>query len=374
MSMTRTSASPRAALVIAAFGVIYVVWGSTYLAIRFAIETLPPFLMAGVRFVVAGLLLYAIAQRREPDRPSGANWLAATVVGCFMLVGGPGLVTWAEQLVPSGLTALLIATVPLWFVVLDWLLFRGPRPSRTVIIGVLTGMFGVYLLLGSPKLESGRVDPLGGGVLLLACFLWTIGSLHSRTAKLPRSPFVATAMEMTIAGAVLLVLGTVTGEWTVVHIDAITIKSVLALLYLISFGSILALTAYVWLLRVSTSAKVSTYAYVNPVIALVLGSVVGGEEMTPRAVIASVVILAAVLMITRQSASSRSGRDSSPSRASHGKRPLKAIGQSVLSRDALIDGHSAGPVPVTSEPILGNDANSSAPAPLVTCTDEERNT
>ncbi|MCP4248174.1 MAG: EamA family transporter [bacterium] len=295
--MNRTTESASKWLLITAFAIIYLVWGSTYLAIFFAIETLPPFLMAGVRFLVAGVVYYAVVRVKQGYRPTAGNWRAAAVVGTLMLVGGNGMVTWAEQTVPTGLAALLIATVPLWMSLLDWLFFGAPRPAIGVAVGLLLGLFGVALLIGPGKVGGGQVDPAGAVALMAACCFWSLGSLRSRRAALPASPFLSAAMQMIAGGGALLALGTVTGEWDRVDLGALTLKSGLALLYLIVFGSIIALTAYVWLLRVTTSSRVATYAYVNPVVAVVLGYFVVGEALSGHTLAAAAMILAAVLLV-----------------------------------------------------------------------------
>lgn len=289
---------PRLWFVAAAFLVVYVVWGSTYLGIRFAIETIPPFLMAGTRFLFAGAILYALTRRSQPEGISRQNWFAAGTVGLLMLLGGNGLVTWAEQYIASGHAALLIATVPLFVVAFDWLLYRAARPTPLAAAGLLLGLVGVYLLIGPSSIAGERLHPLGAGITLLASMFWSLGSLCSRGAKLPRSPFLATSLEMIIAGAAMILLGTALGEWRGFDLTAVSLTSALALLYLSLFGSILALTAYTWLLRVTTAARVSTYAYVNPVVAMVLGALLAEEAMTPRVVVAAGIILASVAMIS----------------------------------------------------------------------------
>lgn len=294
-------------LIIAAFATVYLVWGSTYLAIRFAIETLPPFLMAGVRFLVAGSLFYALIRKRQPERLSAANWLSAVVVGGLMLFGGNGLVSRAEQTVPSGLAALMIATVPLWMVLLDWAFFGGQRPRATTVLGLLVGLAGVALLIGPAELSHERVNPFGAVALLAACVFWTIGSLYSRRANLPRSTHLSVAMQMLGGGAVLVVVGTLAGEWPRVDLSAVSAKSLLSLGYLIVFGSILALSAYTWLLRTCSAAHVATYAYVNPMIAVFLGYVFASEPLTPRTLAAAALIICAVglMTLTRQPAPSK---------------------------------------------------------------------
>jgi drug/metabolite transporter (DMT)-like permease len=287
---------------VAAFLAVYVIWGSTYLGIRFAIETLPPFFMAGVRFLIAGVILYWWARRRGAPAPSGVNWKTATVVAALMLIGGNGGVVWAEQRVPSGLTALLIATEPFWIVLLDWLRPGGSRPTLTVAAGLLFGFIGVAVLVSPADLVGGgAVDPIGAVAVMLASLSWAAGSLWTaRGAKLPGSPMLATGMQMLIGGVMFMVLGSFTGEWARVSVAAMSLKSVLALVYLIFFGAIIGFTAYVYLLQNTTPSKASTYAYVNPMIAVFLGWALAGESLNGRVALAAAAIISAVVMITRQ--------------------------------------------------------------------------
>ena len=289
---------PSRLAVVSAFAAVYVVWGSTYLAIRFAIETLPPFLMAGVRFLIAGALLYVWARFRTGERPSPRHWRSAATIGGLMLLGGNGGVVWAEQFVASGLAALIVATVPLWMVVLEWLAPGGSRPSRFTFVGLVAGFVGVAVLVGdSNKLDAAQVPWIPAAVLLFASASWAVGSLHSRRAPLPRSPLLATAMEMLGGGALLAATGLLFGEGNAALVGEVSAKSVLSLAYLIVFGSILAFSAYIWLLRVTTPARVSTYAYVNPIVAVALGSLMAAEPFTPRISIAAALIVAAVFAV-----------------------------------------------------------------------------
>ncbi len=294
--------------IIAAFATVYVVWGSTYLAIRIAVETLPPLSMAGIRFLIAGGLLFALIPASKRPPLTRGNWIAAGIVGCLMLLGGNGLVCWAEQSVASGIAALLVATVPIWLVVLDWLVFRGPRPARNMILGLVVGLVGIYVLVGPENIGGARLHISGALALLLACLFWALGSLYSRHGNLAHSSRIATAMEMIVGGSALLVVGGVLGEWPRLDPRAISVRSALGLAYLIVFGSILGLTSYKWLLKVSTPARVSTYAYVNPVIAILLGAALAHEPLTPRLAVATAVIVAAVVAITRSSARPRAVR------------------------------------------------------------------
>lgn len=306
--MTSEDAPGRPALaqVIAAFAAVYVIWGSTYLAIRFAIETLPPLTMAGVRFLLAGAALYAFVRARGVARPLPIHWRSATIVGGLLLLGGNGGVVWAEQVIPSGVAALLVATVPLWMVLLDWARPGGRGPSATVVVGLLVGFGGLVLLVGPADLVGGdRVDPVGAGVVLFASLAWAAGSIYSRSAALPASPFLATGMEMIAGGALLVVAGLARGEWAAFDPSGVSAASAAAFAYLVVFGSLIGFTSYIWLLGVSTPSRVATYAYVNPVVAVLLGWALAGEPLTARVAGAAAVIVAAVVLITRERAASR---------------------------------------------------------------------
>jgi drug/metabolite transporter (DMT)-like permease len=284
---------------IAAFGAVYVIWGSTYLAIRFAIETLPPFLMAAVRFITAGVVLYAWARLRGTARPTREQWISSIIVGLLLLLGGNGGVVWAEQHVPSGVAALLVAVVPAWMVLLDWLRPGGTRPGNQVVAGLALGFAGVALLAGPGSLMGGQpIHPAGAGVLVLASLSWAIGSIYSRHAKRPSTATIATAMQMTAGGVGLLLAGLLAGEAASFEPTAVSARSILAVLYLIVFGSFIGFTAYAWLLRATTPARVSTYAYVNPVVAVLLGWALAGEALTGRMLVAAAVIVTGVALIT----------------------------------------------------------------------------
>lgn len=287
---------PNRARVFAAFSIICLVWGSTFLAIRFAIESIPPFLMAAVRFLSAGLLLYPIARRSAP-RPSAAHWRSAGIIGIVLFVFGNGFVTWSEQRVPSGIASLFVAMIPLWFVLIEWLKHGSSKPGRDIVAGLALGFAGMLLLTGNPFSGRHHVDLLGAGALLVSGFCWANGSLYSRKAKLPDSQLLAASMEMLCGGAALLVVATLAGEWKALHPAAITIRSLVSMAYLSVFGSVIAFTAYIYLLRSVSPARVSTYAYINPMIALLLGWAFAGEQMTPQIFIAAGVIIAAVILI-----------------------------------------------------------------------------
>jgi drug/metabolite transporter (DMT)-like permease len=288
---------------------VYIIWGSTYLAIRFALETLPAFTFAGARFLTAGAVLYAFGRATGAERPRRVEWRSATIVGACLLLGGNGCVVWAEQTVPSGMAALLVATMPLFMAAMTPLaLFGGGRfPGVRGVVELLVGLAGVAVLIG-PGLIPGRgssVDLAGVGALMVACLTWAGGSLWSRHAPLPKSALLATGMEMLAGGALLLLTGGLLGEWARVDLSAVSARSWLALLYLITFGSLIGYTAYIWLLRNTTPSLASTYAYVNPLVAVLLGWALAGETISARIVVAAALIIASVVLITRSAAADR---------------------------------------------------------------------
>ncbi|HEV7165804.1 MAG TPA: EamA family transporter [Gammaproteobacteria bacterium] len=290
-----THASP--ARIALGFAAVYILWGSTYLGIRFAVASIPPLLMAGTRYVLAGLLLYAIVRRVGAAKPTRIHWRSATLLGALLLLGGNGLVSIAEQAVPSGITALLVAAVPFWMVLLN-AMEKRTLPRLSVIGGLLLGILGLtVLVLPSGSAAADHVDPQGVVLLLVGSFSWAMGSLYAHRAPLPASTFLGIAMEMIAGGLLLWIVGCLTGEGAILHLQGITQKSFLALGYLVIFGSLLGFSAYVWLLKVTTPARASTYAFVNPVIAVLLGWALAGEALTPRVALAGGIIVAAVCLI-----------------------------------------------------------------------------
>jgi drug/metabolite transporter (DMT)-like permease len=285
-------------LLLAAFAAVYLIWGSTYLAIRIGVESFPPLMLAGLRHFTVGILLYPFLRWKSGVRPTGTNWRTAAVTGFLLLFVGNGGVSWAEQTVPSGITALLVATVSLWLVIVDWLRPGGMKPVRKVVLGLFLGFGGMVLLVGPAHLgNSWRVDPRGAAVLIVASFAWACGSIYSKHGGMPSSAMIGVAMQSLAGGLVLLLVGYLTGEFRHFHFAAISARSWVALAYLIVFGSGIGFTAYLYILHRSTAARVATYAFVNPVVALFLGWFIAGETISLRTVVAAIVILTAVILV-----------------------------------------------------------------------------
>jgi drug/metabolite transporter (DMT)-like permease len=288
------------ARLIAAFAAVYIIWGSTYLAIRFAVETLPPLLMAGARFLIAGLILLIWARFRTPnDRPTSIDWETGLISGLLLLLGGNGGVVWAEQRVPSGIAALLVAIVPLWMVLLDWGRREGRRPPALVFVGLGLGLVGLALLLGPDALEGhGDISITGAIVLVLASLSWAAGSLYTKHAPKASSGLNGAATQMIAGGLSLAAAAVFAGEPTHMDLAHASSRSILGFLYLVTFGSLVGFTAYIYLLGHTSAAKAATYAYVNPVVAVALGWAFASEPVTTRTLLAAAVILAGVAIIT----------------------------------------------------------------------------
>ena len=285
--------------------VLYVVWGSTYLAIRYGLESIPPFLMSGVRYFLAGAILLAAAKAMGAPRIAARDLVPAFTCGGLMLLCGNGGVVWAEQRISSGLAALLIATEPLFIVLLQALPPERHTPRGRALSGVALGLLGVALLLSPARLGGERVDLLGAAVVLFAAFTWALGSLFARRFTPARSPLQATALQMLAGGALLLALSAAVGEWVRFSPAHVSARSWAALLYLLLFGSLLGFTVYVWLLRTASPALVSTYAFVNPTVAMFLGWLLAAEPVSLRTLLAAAVIVGAVVVMTQAEASGR---------------------------------------------------------------------
>lgn len=288
------------ALLLSAFVTVYIVWGSTYLAIRIAVETLPPFLLAGARFLAAGVLMLGWLRLRGTPLPDKTRWLHSGIAGVLMLLGGNGLVVWAEQTVSSSMAALLVALTPVWFALLDWTHPAGKRPAASTWAGIVVGFTGVTLLVTGHHSSSAMLsqNPWGVAALTAAGFFWAAGSLWSRYHAKSESPWMNAALQMICGGGALLLVSACQGEPAHFHFAQVSLRSLLALLYLVVFGSWIAFSAYVWLLKASTPARVTTYAYVNPVIAVLLGCLCLDEPLGIRTLWAAAVILAGVIITT----------------------------------------------------------------------------
>lgn len=282
----------------AAFSAVYIIWGSTYLGIAFAIETMPVFLMAGSRFFIAGVVLYIAGRMKGGTAPTLTHWKSGIIIGGLLLLGGNGGVVYAEKTVPSGLTALLVSTVPIWVAILTYFNKKQDNPKVKTIIGVILGFIGITILVSPANILNGEsVDLFGAGLLCFATFSWAIGSIYSKSAPLPSSMLLTTAVEMISGGLLLMIAGLITGEASSFSFAAISMKSLAAYIYLIIFGSIIAFTAYMWLLGETTPAKATTYAYVNPVVAVILGWLLAGETINMRTIVSTFVIITAVVII-----------------------------------------------------------------------------
>jgi len=297
--------------IIAAYAAVYIIWGSTYLGIRFAIQTIPPFLMGGVRFFIAGVILFTIMRMKGARKPTAVQWRNTAIVGAGLILGGNGMVLWAEQYVPSGLTALLVAILPFWMALLDWVRPGGRRPTIGVSIGLIVGVIGLIFLIGPSALHPGSAPDASGGVVLFGALglmfgslCWAFGSLFAQHSDLPESALLSTSMQMICGGFLLFVVALIRKEHMQFDLAEVSTRSLIAFLYLIFIGALVAYSAYVWLLTVQPPSRVSTYAYVNPVVAVFLGWALAGEALTLRTAIASAIIIAGVILITTARSSS----------------------------------------------------------------------
>ena len=282
------------------FAAIYLIWGSTYLAIRYAVETIPPLLMMGVRHLVAGVLVFGWVRGRAVPAPSLRQWGGAGIAGGLLFLGCHGLLAWAEQRVPSGLAALLCATLPLWTVLLARLDGSEPRLGGRAWAGTLLGFAGMAWLMGLDTLHQ-QLNWMAAAGVLASTLLWAVGTSYVRRADLPSSKLLSAAMQMICGGLWLLVVGLFLGEGGRIAVHDLTVRSVLSLGYLIVFGSIVAFTVYTWLVSASSPSMLSTYAYVNPVIAVFLGWAIAGEALNLRILLSTLVIVLGVILVSTRS-------------------------------------------------------------------------
>ena len=286
--------------ILAAFAAVYLIWGSTYLAILFAIDTIPPLLMAGTRFLLAGFIMYAIARWQGAPHGSLANWRTALIIGACLLLGGNGGVTLAEQYVSSGLASVMVATVPIYIALLAWASGIAPKPSPIVWLGLAGGFVGVAILVGpalpfSPYAEGDA--GIGMLILLFSSFIWSVGSIYSRKAKNASPPFLLAGQQMICGGALLTLAGLLLGEHHQIDVSRRSLLSLGSFAYLVIIGALVGYTAYIWLLKHCEPAKVATYAYVNPIVAVILGALFAGETLTARTVFAAGLIIGSVALV-----------------------------------------------------------------------------
>ncbi len=302
----RNNESSRKLLIlVAAFAAVYVFWGSTYLAIKYAIETLPPFLMAGSRFLFAGSILLLWGRlSKDYERPTLAHWRTSLIVGTLLLLGGNGAVVLAQHYIPSSLAALLVATEPLWIVILSWTWLGMGRPNRRVIFGLIVGFIGVWLLISGRAATGGDASAsgqlIGIGAVIIGTLSWAAGSIYGLRGESPRSSILAAGMQMVSGSVSMLLVGLLRGEATTFDPSAVSANSLFGLAYLIVFGSLVGFTAYSWLLKNARPSMVATYAYVNPVIAVLLGWLIAGEAMTGTMLFGAGIIVGSVVLITSQ--------------------------------------------------------------------------
>ncbi len=278
---------------------VYIVWGSTYLAIRFSVETIPPFLHAALRFLISGAILYIWRRKAGDEAPTLSNWKSTAIVGAALLLGGNGLVAWAEQTVPSGIAALMISTSPFWLVLFESFRAGGAKPTWQAILGLFIGFGGVFLLIGPAEIlgTTGRFDTFGIILLLFAPIFWSMGSIYARGADMPRSTLLGTGMEMLAGALALFIVSLVKGELSGFNIGLVSLRSWLGLAYLITFGSLIGFVSYGYLLHNAPVSLMSTYAYVNPVVAVFLGWLLASEALNARIGIASAIIIGSVILI-----------------------------------------------------------------------------
>lgn len=277
---------------------LYIVWGSTYLAIRFAVETIPPFLHAGLRFLISGLILILWRRAAGDDMPTRAQWKSVAIIGTLLLLGGNGLVSFAEQRIASGVAALIVGTTPMWLVLIESLRPNGVKPTWLIIVGLIVGFSGIYLLIG-PSASTGKLqfDTIGTVAVIAAAFLWALGSIYSRSADIPKSALMTTGAEMLAGSVPLFLVSLALGEWSRFNIAQVSTESWLGLIYLITFGSMVGFVAYIWLLQNAPISLVATYAYVNPLVAVLLGAWFASEPLTSRTLAAAGIIIGSVIFI-----------------------------------------------------------------------------
>lgn len=293
--------TPSRRLVVIALAIVYVAWGATYLGIRVAIETIPPLLMAGTRFALAGFILFSFIRLFVPNQFVWGNkkeWRDASISGILLILGGNGCVTLAERSVPSGVAALTIALVPMWLLLFDWIRPQGVAPTRNAVIGLIMGLAGVVFLVNGTSMELSVQNRYAFTLLFIAGLCWSLGALYSRYVTSEGSPLLPIARQMMVGGFVMFLASLIHGEGALFHGDQLSTRSIIAFLYLLIFGSLLGYSAYVWLMKVTTPTLVGTTAYVNPAIAVILGVTLGEEILSRSQIIGGIFVLCAVVVVS----------------------------------------------------------------------------
>lgn len=282
---------------------LYIVWGSTYLGIKFAIETIPPFFHAAIRFLISGIILVAWQRSAGQPMPTRKQWISTGIIGTLLLLGGNGLVAWAEQFIPSGIAALIIGSIPMFLVVAEAIRPGGVKPNWQAIVGLLIGFTGIFILVGPSNISGSttKLDPFGVAALLSACLFWATGSIYSKTADLPKSSLMSTGAQMLVGSVSLFIVSLLTGELSKWDPSSVSMQSLLGLLYLILIGSLVGFVSYGWLLQNAPISLVATYAYVNPIVAVILGSLFAAEKLEPHIWLASAIIIGSVIFINSRS-------------------------------------------------------------------------
>lgn len=280
---------------------LYIVWGSTYLGIKVAIETIPPFFHAGIRFLVSGVILVIWQRSAGVAMPTRKQWISTAIIGNLLLLGGNGLVSWAEQFIPSGIAALIIGSVPIFLVIGEAVRPGGVKPNWQAMLGILIGFTGIYILVGPSNTDGTSLNIFGIIALLSACLLWASGSIYSKNADLPKSVLMSTGAQMLMGSIGLFIVSGLTGELNGWDVTAVSARSIYGVLYLIFIGSLIGFVAYGWLLQNAPISLVATYAYVNPIVAVLLGNWFGNEPLEPRIWLATAIIIGSVMFINSRS-------------------------------------------------------------------------
>jgi drug/metabolite transporter (DMT)-like permease len=283
---------------LAAFAAIYFIWGSTYLAIKYALEGIPPFLMMGTRSLAAGFILYLWSRGRGEEKVKRENIFPIIIIGVLFFLVGHGMLAWGQQRISSGSAALLVASEPLWIAVIEAFMVRNDRATSRTVIGLVCGFLGISFLFAPwQNLGNHHVDSLSAFAILLGTLSWSLGAVYSRVAKLPKSPALAAGLQLIVGGFLLVICGLFMGEGSRLQVEALSLRSILGLVYLIIFGSVITFTAYVWLLNFTSATRVATHTYVNPVIAVFLGWAVAGESLSLQTFVATLIIVISVYLV-----------------------------------------------------------------------------